>query len=333
MGTLYLTTPDTIVHKVDERLQVRQNKEVVLDLPLLKIEQVVALGRVTLTAALVDELMQRKIGVSYLRPSGRFVARLEPEMSKNVLLRSAQYRAAFDVTSATQLAIGFIRGKLANMRVALNRLQRERPNEALQNAIQLIKKEERLVRHAKSIEEARGHEGSASAAYFGVFNHFIKVPGFTFTHRRRRPPPDPVNALLSFGYAVLAQDLQTACNLVGFDPYLGYLHSERYGRASLALDLMEEFRSLIVDSTVLRCINLKILTPQDFTEELGGSFRLSDNGRKAFLRAYEERKQTELKHPIMSIRVTYKRCFELQARLLARVLTGELSQYPALVVQ
>jgi len=333
MSTLYLTTPDTIVHKVDERLQVRQHREVLLDVPLLKIEQVVALGRVTLTAAIVEELMSRKIGVCYLRPNGRFVARLEPECNKNILLRSAQYRAAFDSIQSTQLATRFVKGKLANLRVALKRLERERPAEELTAAIARIKKAERLVKTADSLDSVRGYEGTASAAYFGVFNHFLKVEGFSFSRRLRRPPPDPVNALLSLGYSLLARDIQTACNLVGFDPYLGFLHSERYGRPSLALDLMEEFRPLIVDAAVLRCINLKMLTPADFPEDLGGSVRLEDQALKTFLRVYEERKQTTLKHPVLGIKVTYQRCFELQARLLSRYLTGELEQYLPLIVQ
>lgn len=332
MGTLYLTTPDTILHKVDERLQVRQHREVLLDLPMIKVDQVVSFGRVTMTAAAVEALIKRKIGICYLTVSGRYVGRVEPEFSKNVLLRVEQYRAAFDPARRAYLASRFVRGKLANMRVALARLQRERAHEDLADALLQVKQAERGARQADDVDSIRGYEGSASAAYFGVFHHFLKADGFTFTRRLRRPPPDPVNALLSLGYAIMRHDLQTACNLVGFDAYLGFLHTDRYGRASLALDLMEEFRALVVDATVLRCINLRMVTPDDFQEDLG-SVRLTENGLKTFLRAYEERKQTTIKHPALGIKVNYQRCFELQARLLARYLTGEIGEYLPLIVQ
>jgi CRISPR-associated protein Cas1 len=163
-----------------------------------------------------------------------------------------------------------------------------------------------------------------------VFGHLIKQ-ALSFPGRVRRPPTDPVNARLSFGYTLLHNDLHGACNVVGFDPYVGYLHADRYGRANLPLDLMEEFRPIVIDSVVLTCINKRIIQREDFDVELGGAHRLSPDARRRFLLQYEERKNTEFKHPVFGYRTTYQRCFELQARLLGKFLQGELEAYPPLV--
>ena len=176
--------------------------------------------------------------------------------------------------------------------------------------------------------------GAGSAAYFGSFNHLIRVQDFQFTARNRRPPTDPVNALLSLGYALLRHDIQSAINLVGFDPYLGYLHVERYGRPSLALDLMEEFRPLVVDAVVLSSINRRAIAPTDFTTEpVSGAVSLNLEGLRTFLRLYEQKKQSKFKHPVLKQQCTYQEAFEIQVRLLAKYLMGEVEQYPPLVLK
>jgi CRISPR-associated protein Cas1 len=223
-------------------------------------------------------------------------------------------------------------GKLANLRVSLQRASRREESVDLSKAIESIRNAEQGAEQAETLDQIRGHEGEGSAAYFSVFGALIKQEGFTFDKRIRRPPTDPINSLLSFGYTLLTNDLFSAVNTVGFDPYVGYLHADRYGRPSLPLDLMEEFRPLIVDIMVLTCINRGQITLEDFQKQtMGDVYYLTDEGRKKFLLQYEERKSTELQHPIFGYKTTYKKCFELQARLLGKVLQGELKAYLPLI--
>ena len=333
MSTLYVTQQDTVLRKTDERLKVTQKGTTLLDVPMLKVSQVVLLGRVTVTAATVQALLERQTPVCYLSPHGRFIGRIEPALSKNVVLRSAQYRAAFTPAVSLALAREMVRGKLTNMRVLLQRANRGVDNPAIARAVARLKDTLATLDDSPALDHLRGLEGAGSAVYFGVFNHLIKADDVRFVKRVRRPPTDPVNALLSFGYALLAGDIQSAVNAVGFDPYQGYLHVEHYGRPALALDLMEEFRPLIVDSVVLTCLNKRIIGPEDFTVQLGQVHRLTDAARRKFLTQYEERKNTEIQHPAFDYKATYLRCFALQARLLAKYLKGEIAVYPPFITR
>lgn len=334
MGTLYITQDDSFIGKTDERLTVRADKKTLLDVPLIKVDGVVILGRATVSPAAVIELLERKISLSFLTQTGRYLGRLEPELTKNIFVRAAQWRAVAPSECALHVVQGFIRGKLKNYRNALLRGQREFPERQLQHAITQLEQTIAPIGQTQTIDSLRGLEGSGSAAYFGSFNALIRAEGFQFTTRNRRPPLDPVNALLSLGYALLRHDVQSAVNLVGFDPYLGYLHTERYGRPSLALDLMEEFRPLVVDAIVLSGLNRKVLAPQDFvTEPLSGAVSLVPDGLRAFLRLYEQKKQSKFKHPVLQTQCTYQEAFEIQARLLAKYLMGETDKYPPLVLK
>lgn len=333
MSTLYVTQQDTVLRKTDERLKVTQKGTTLLDVPMLKVSQVVVFGRVTVTAATLQALLERQVPVSYLSQHGRYVGRIEPVLSKNALLRSAQYRAAFDSRATLALARQMVRGKLSNMRVFLQRANRGVDDRAVSQAVDQVRTQINAAEVSTHLDSLRGIEGAGSAMYFGVFDKLLKPSDMRFAKRVRRPPTDPVNALLSFGYALLASDLQSAVNTVGFDPYQGYLHVEHYGRPSLALDLMEEFRPLIVDSVVLTCVNKRIIGPRDFDVELGQVHRLTDAARRKFLMQYEERKNTEIHHPIFEYKVTYQRCFELQARLLAKCLKGEIDAYPPFITR
>ncbi len=332
MSTLYVTQQDAVLRKVDERLKVTKEKETLLDLPMLKVSQVVLFGRVTVTAATVGSLLDHGISLCYLTEHGRYLGRLEPPFSKNCLLRVAQYQAAFDPVRRLALAKQFVAGKLANLRVLLLRANREREDAAITGGVEEIRRAEDRAEAATDLDRLRGHEGEGSAAYFGVLGRLIRQD-LPFPGRVRRPPTDPVNSLLSFGYALLANDLHGACHTVGFDPYLGFLHADRYGRPSLALDLMEEFRPLVADSMALTCINKRIIGREDFTVEPGGAHRLNDEGRKRFLIQYDARRQTEFKHPLLGYTITYQRAFEMQARFLAKYLEGELDAYPPLVTK
>ena len=333
MGTVYIATDDAFIGKIDERIQVRAQKETLLDIPLIKVEGVVIFGRATVSPALLLELLERKIPLSFMTGTGKFLGRLEPELTKNVFVRSAQWQAAGETNRAVHVVRAFIRGKLKNYRSMLLRARRD-GIEGLDAAITKLEQAIAPVATTTEIDALRGLEGAGSAAYFSVFNGLIRNADFSFTHRNRRPPTDPINALLSFGYALLAHDVQGAINIVGFDPYLGYLHTQRYGRPSLALDLMEEFRPLVVDAMVLAAVNRKVLQPADFlAEPVSNAVRLSEEGRKLFLRLYEQKKQSQFKHPVLKRQCTYQEAFELQARLLAKYLMGETEQYPPLFLK
>jgi CRISPR-associated protein Cas1 len=340
MGTVYIMQEDAFIGKTDERLQVRSQKKTLLDVPMIKVDGVVVLGRATISPAALIELLERKIPLSFLTGTGRFLGRLEPPLTKNIFVRSAQWKAAENSLQAVHVVRGFIRGKLKNYRNTLMRAHRDirDPNSTavskLAEGICRLEQTITPINTTNTIDALRGLEGAGSAAYFGCFQQLIRGEGFSFTTRQRRPPTDPVNALLSFGYSLLRHDIESALNIVGFDPYLGYLHTQRYGRPSLALDVMEEFRPLVVDAMVLAAINRRSLTPSDFmTEPLSGAVSLSEEGRRTFLRLYEQKKQSRFKHPVMGTQCTYQEAFAIQARLLAKYLMGETEQYPPLVLK
>ncbi len=332
MSTLYVTTEDTVIRKVDERLKVVKQKETLIDVPMIKVSSVVLFGRVTVTPATMQSLLERQIDVCYMTAYGRYIGRVQSPVSGNSIIRRAQFRVGESPEQSLKLARSFVKGKLANMRVLMVRQRREEEEgsprwHSLDKAVLRIKQAEAGLPFSKGVDQVRGQEGEGTAGYFEAFDQMIKQEGFAFTRRLRRPPTDPVNALLSFGYALLAHDLHSAINIVGLDPYIGYLHADRHGKPSLALDLMEEFRAPIVDSTVLLTINKRVLGPEDFESQIGGVCLMKDGARRAFLKQYEERKMTEFHHPAIGYRISYRQAFEMQVRILAKVLKGELEEY------
>ncbi len=334
MGTAYITQQDAFIGKTDERLVIKAEKKKLLDIPLLKVDGVVVLGRATVSPAVIKEMLERHIPLSFLTATGKYLGRLEPEVTKNIFVRKAQWQAAGESDQAIHLVQGFVRGKLKNYRNSLMRRQRNHEYLDLSKSITKIEQAIAPINETTSIDSLRGLEGSGSAAYFGSFDKLITNKNFQFTHRNRRPPTDPVNALLSLGYALLRHDIQSAINIVGFDPYLGYLHVERYGRPSLALDLMEEFRPLIVDAVVLNAINHELLKPEDFEQEsLSKAVSLKKESLKFFLKVYEQKKQSKFKHPVFKRQCTYQESFEWQARLMAKYLMGETDKYPPLILK
>ncbi|MDJ0514798.1 MAG: type I-D CRISPR-associated endonuclease Cas1d [Trichodesmium sp. MO_231.B1] len=334
MGTTYITHEDAFIGKNDERLVVKADKQKLLDIPLIKVDGVVILGRATVSPQVVMELLSRQLPLSFLTKNGKYLGRLEPEMTKNIFVRSAQWKAAGKSEQSVHVVKGFVRGKLKNYRNILLRRQRESSELDFQLPLKKLEAAIAPINSTNNIDSLRGLEGAGSAAYFSCFNQLIKGSDFTFEARRRRPPTDPVNSLLSLGYSLLRHDVQSAVNIVGFDPYLGYLHYERYGRPSLALDLMEEFRPLVVDNMVLSVLNKGLLTPANFTSEpISGAVSLTKEGLKIFFRAYEQKKQTQFKHPVIKRKCTYQEAFELQGRLLAKYLMGETDKYPPLILK
>jgi CRISPR-associated protein Cas1 len=275
--------------------------------------------------------LEMGIEICFLSMYGHFRGRLSPPVAKNALLRREQYRAHADPCRALTIARACVNGKLENMRTMLLRTNRTLADNAIAQAADKIRVITRLVPTAQTVGSLLGFEGNGSSAYFGVFASLLRN-SMHFTHRRRRPPTDPINAMLSLGYTLLLHQVSSAIQVVGFDPYVGFLHQPRYGRPALALDLMEEFRPIIADSVVLNIVNHRILTEKDFQEELG-VVHLKAQARKTFYAKFEERLQEELQHPYFGYRTSYRRCLELQARLLGKALTGEIPAYLPLSIR
>ncbi len=362
MPVLYLTEDRALVRRDSEDcllVQIPERKgeggEIVSParkerIPLTKVDGVVVMGEVTLTASALHLLLEKNVEVNFLGYFGQFKGRLSPALSKNSLLRLAQHQAHHDLQRRVELARRFVIGKLSNQRTLLQRYNRRLGDAAIVAEIDTIASilgklealtpvpgsAEVLTRGDTGIggsllETILGLEGAGSAAYFRCFDKLIGDE-WVFGGRVKRPPTDPINALLSFGYSLLTNQAASAVQSVGFDQYIGYLHSSVYGRPALALDLMEEFRPIIVDSVVLTLLNNRMLAPQDFSQELG-AFRLKDGPRKLFLTKFEERLSEEIAHPVFGYKAKYRRCIELQARLVAKYLTGEIGAYPPFTVR
>ncbi len=331
MATLYLNEQRSIVKKRDGYLIVQYPDKRSIEVPLIKVSQVVVSGDVTLTTPALHTLLEMGIEVCFLSMYGHFRGRLSPPVAKNALLRREQYRAHADQERALKLAQVCVTGKLENMRTILLRANRSLQDGEVAEATVAIRNMIHQVPQSMKIGSLLGIEGNGSAAYFGVFGKLLRDL-MTFVRRRRRPPTDPVNAMLSLGYTLLLHQVSSAVQIVGLDPYVGFLHQPRYGRPALVLDLMEEFRPIIADSVVLNIVNHRILSNQDFHEELG-VVHLKPEARKTFYAKFEERLQEELQHPYFGYRTSYRRCMELQVRLLGKWLTGEIPAYLPLAVR
>jgi len=335
---LYLNSQGVRVGKSGAVLQVREKEALVQEVRIGEICQVSLMGNVQISTQAVQALCEADVPICYFSMGGWFYGITIGLNEKNVFLRRSQFRFAEQEYFARALARRLVAGKIRNQRTLLQRNHVE-PN---RNTLAGLKEMADRAEEAGSLEELLGIEGNAARLYFGDLAGMIKTDEddratgngtgseklpFDFAGRNRRPPRDPVNALLSLGYSLLAKDLTVACYAVGFDPYIGYYHQPRFGRPALALDLMEPFRPLIADSAALTAINTGMVTPRDFVR-VGGSVALTASGRKGFFRAYELRMDSLVTHPLFDYRVSYRRLLEIQARLLARVLEGEIGEYP-----
>ena len=326
MATLYLNEQQSIVKKRDEYLVIQYQDKRKVEVPLIKVSQVVVSGDVTLTTPALHTLLELGIEVCFLSMYGHFRGRLSPPVAKNALLRRAQYEAHCQPERALTIAQACVRGKLENMRTILLRANRSLANEDITNAAVAIRAIVPEVAKTTHVGSLLGYEGNGSAAYFRVFGKLLRSSTMTFERRRRRPPTDPINAMLSLGYTLLSQQVASAIQVVGLDPYAGFLHQPRHGRPALALDLMEEFRPIITDSVVLNIVNHRILTERDFEEELG-VVHLKDAAKKTFYAKFEERLLEKVQHPHFGYSTEYRRCIELQTRLLGKWLTAEIPAY------
>jgi CRISPR-associated protein Cas1 len=325
---MYVTGFGLTVGVRNEVLQVRDRDGVIQEARLLDVSQLNVFGSVQVTAGAVEALCRDDKPIAYFSTGGWLHAVTRGIALRNVFLRREQFRRADDVPFCVLVARDLVATKIRNQRTLLQRNHVEPPPRTLE----MLKRLARSAERADSLETLLGIEGTAARAYFEQFSGMIKVededqrPLFDFRHRNRRPPRDPVNALLSLAYAMLTRDLVNTCHLVGFDPFMGFYHQPRFGRPALALDLMEGFRPLIADSAVLMALNSGMVRPTDFVSS-GGAVALTASGRKGLLRAYEQRMDNLVTHPLFGYRVSYRRILEIQARLLARVVSGELSRY------
>lgn len=327
MSTVYVIENGATVRKDGEQLKIDVPKGgTLLKMPLSKVDQLVIFGNVTVTAPAVRALLDQGAPVVYLSSKGKLLGRLQPFENKNVPLRWQQFQAAADPEARLNIAKSIVKGKLLNQRTLLQRAGREGISK-LGTAISRLGALVRQADKAKDLNYLRGVEGAGASEYFRQWPKLIRQLGFPFPGRVRRPPTDRVNSLLSFGYVLLLNEVFNACHVVGFDPYVGYLHMDRYGRPALALDLMEEFRPVLVDSLVLAVINRRILEPEDFDTGLGGVKRMRPHALKKFLGAWEQKRRTFIRHPIYDQQVPYWRVIELQARVLGKVLMGEMEEY------
>jgi CRISPR-associated protein Cas1 len=335
---LYLNAQGARVGKSGEVLQVREKDELKQEVRIGEICQVNLMGNIQLTTQAIQSLCEAGKPVCYFSQGGWFYGITTGLNSKNIFLRKSQFRLADEGWFQLALARRLVAGKIRNQRTMLQRNHLEPSPQSLLALKQMVERAER----AETLEELLGIEGNAARLYFGDFAGMIKAPEngsadsaqfhFDFSGRNRRPPRDAVNAMLSLAYSLLSKDLTIACYAVGFDPYMGFYHQPRFGRPALALDLMEPFRPLLADSAVLTAINMRMVTPQDFVQA-GPGVALTPGGRKGFFRAYELRMDTLVTHPLFEYRVSYRRLLEIQARLLARFLEGEIGEYPVFVTR
>ncbi len=328
---LYLNTQGVRVGKSGAVLQVKEKDKLLQEVRIGEICQVNLMGNIQITTQAVQVLCAAEVPVCYFSMGGWFYGITLGFNTKNVFLRRSQFRLSEQEPFARKIAQRLVAGKIRNQRTLLQRNHVEPDRKVLAGMKEMAERAE----GAASLEQLLGIEGAAARMYFGEFWGMMKPDeeagaeglAFEMNGRNRRPPRDPVNAMLSLGYSLLAKDLTVACYAVGFDPYVGFYHQPRFGRPALALDLMEPFRALIVDSAVLTAVNTGMVTPRDFVRA-GGAVAMTASGRKAFFRAYEMRMDTLVTHPLFEYRVSYRRLLEIQTRLLARVLEGEIAEYP-----
>ena len=355
---LYVQSPRAFVRKDGDVLVIEVEKEKAAEARLNEVSQIVLFGSAMLSTPALHECFRRDIPATWHSYGGWFIGHTVGTGHRNVETRTFQYQASFDTQKCLQLARGWVTAKIANCRTMLRRNWRGRQaNEDVVSAeeeesdvataaesgsappelLEALKGDAARSARASSLEALLGFEGTAANRYFHNFSSMLKSEAdpsltFDFMGRNRRPPKDPINALLSFAYAMLTREWTIALSAVGLDPYRGFYHQPRFGRPALALDMMEPFRPLLADSTVLTAVNNGEVRPTDFVRS-AGSCNLTDSGRKRFLAAFERRMQQEVTHPIFKYRIGYRRLLEVQSRLLIRHLSGEIDEYPNFVTR
>ena len=339
LNTLYVTTQGAYLKRNNETVSVEFGKETLLRVPIHTLGGIVCFGRVSVSPPLMELCAERKVALTFLSERGRFMARIQGPVSGNVLLRREQYRRADNPDASTEIARAVVSAKVANCRNVLLRALRDRSDASDAGGLRIRSALDRLgnllerLPREDSVDSVRGREGEAASVYFSVFDSLIssQKEDFRFEGRNRRPPLDPVNALLSFHYTLLAHDVASSLETVGLDPAVGFLHRDRPGRPGLALDLMEEFRPILGDRLVLSLINRRQVQIKGFEESESGAVQMDENTRKAVLTNYQKRKQEEITHPFLGEKVHVGLLPFIQASLLARHLRGDLDGYPPFI--
>lgn len=335
LNTLFVTSEDAWLSLEGENVLVNREKTVVGRFPLHNLGMIISFSYAGASPALMGACAERNVGLAFCTPRGKFLARISGISQGNVLLRRTQYRYADDPVESCKIARNMIFGKVHNARWSIERTRRDHKlrieEEKFQSASQTHKELLPLILEITDLEALRGLEGAAANAYFGVLDDMIlqQKEAFFFHGRNRRPPLDNMNAMLSFAYSLLANDCASALESVGLDAYVGFLHRDRPGRRSLALDLMEELRPCMADRFVLTVVNNRILSEKDFESSESGAVRMTEEGRRKFLKQWQERKQETITHPYLEEKLPWGLVPYVQALLLARYLRGDLDGYPA----
>ena len=334
LNTLFITSEDIYLSLDGENVVANRDGQAVARYPLHTLSGILSFSYSGASPALMGACVQRNISLSFCSPRGKFLARVCGEENGNVLLRQMQYRFADDPAQSCLIARNMIFGKLYNTRWSIERTRRDHglrlDEELLGNACQILKELLPAISAETSLDSLRGLEGAGAAAYFRVLDHMIlnHKDVFSFQGRTRRPPLDPFNAMLSFAYSLLANDCASALDSVGLDPYVGFLHRDHPGRTSLALDLMEELRPCLADRFVLTLVNNRIMKATDFQLQEGGAVLLTDDARRTFLKAWQERKKESITHPYLGEKLPWGLVPYIQALLLTRYIRGDLDAYP-----
>lgn len=334
LNTLYVTSENSYLSLDGENVVVFEEKTEIGRVPLHNLEGIVSFGYRGTSPALMGACAERNVSLCYLTPQGRFLARVSGRIKGNVLLRQQQYVSSRDEKISLEIAKNCILGKVYNARWVLERAVRDHPMqidlEQVKSASGFLKSSLEYIQDAQSKEQLRGYEGEAASVYFGVFDQLIlqQKKDFVFQGRSRRPPLDNVNALLSFVYTLLTNQITSALETAGLDPYVGYLHTDRPGRASLSLDLIEELRAVFADRFVLSLINKRIVNGKNFSKKENGAVLMDDELRKKVLTEWQNRKREIITHPYLGEKVEWGMVPYVQAMLLARYLRGDLDGYP-----
>ena len=334
LNTLYVTSENSYLALDGENIVVFEDKREIGRLPLHNLEGIVSFGYRGTSPALMGVCAERNISLCYLTPQGKFLARVLGAVKGNVILRQQQYDSSKDEKISLEIAKSCIIGKVYNARWVLERAVRDHSLQIdvdkVKKASNYLKNSLKLIQDSRSKEQLRGYEGETASIYFGVFDQLIlqQKKEFCFCGRNKRPPLDNVNALLSFVYTLLSNSITSALESVGLDPYVGYLHTERPGRASLSLDVMEELRAVLADRFVLSLINKKMISGKNFLKKENGAVLMDDELRRKLLIEWQNKKKEIITHPYLKEKIEWGMVPYVQAMLLGRYLRGDLDGYP-----
>lgn len=335
LNTLFVTTEGAYLSKEGETVAVKIDDEVRSRTPIHLLDSIVCFGHIGCSPYLMRHCTENNVSITFMTDYGRLLGKVSGFTPGNVLLRREQYRRSDDPLASADIARAMVAAKIANSRVVLQRALRDRPRASNAHQVQVVvgrlAQSLEVLQNVTTLDVIRGVEGEAGRDYFSVFDALVTQSGedFAFSGRNRRPPRDNVNCLLSFLYSLLTHDARSACESVGLDPQVGFLHRDRPGRPSLALDLIEELRAFLADRLALSLINRGQVQAKGFHREEAGAVTMTDATRKAVIIAYQTRKQEEITHPFLGEKISIGLLVHLQARLLSRALRGDLDAYPA----